>query len=298
MRFKDIILSFIIILLFLVIVGWNIFSTRLSNIKTNWTKYRCDPVVMPFAEFFGHNSTENFNYCIQNVQKKNMGKYLEPVNYAVNVASHTTQRNTDSVQNMRQFLFYLRNQLERTIRRIFTVFLGTIMPIQQILVRFKDLTMKMLASMAVMLYIVDGSNKTMISAWNSDAGGVLRTLCFHPETLITMSDGSLEFIKNIKINDRLKDNIIVTGTLVLQGNNKRNPFYRIFSREQNSYIFVTGSHLMKDYRKNEFVPVSEIDYAVKTQKTSPYMCCLITSNHLIPIGEHLFWDWEDENVLT
>ncbi|MDC0142007.1 hypothetical protein OAI84_00235 [bacterium] len=298
MRFKDIILSFIIILLFLIIVGWNIFSTRLSNIKTNWTKYRCDPVVMPFAEFFGHNSTENFNYCIQDVQKKNMGKYLEPVNYAVNMANHTTKQNTDSVQSMRQFLFYLRNQLERTIRRIFTVFLGTIMPIQQILVRFKDLTMKMLASMAVMLYIVDGSNKTMISAWNSDAGGVLRTLCFHPETLITMSDGSLEFIKDIKINDRLKNNIVVTGTLVLQGNDKHNPFYRIFSRAQNSYIFVTGSHLIKDYRKNKFVPVSEVDYAVKTQKTSSYMCCLITSNHLIPVGEHLFWDWEDENVLT
>ena len=33
--------------------------------------------------------------------------------------------------------------------------------------------------------------------------------------------------------------------------------------------------------------------AEKTNKYSDTLSCLITSNHIIPVGEFTFWDWED-----
>ena len=46
--------------------------------------------------------------------------------------------------------------------------------------------MRLLGAMTVMLYMVDGSNKTVVSTWNSYVGGLIRTLCFHPNTPITL----------------------------------------------------------------------------------------------------------------
>ena len=48
--------------------------------------------------------------------------------------------------------------------------------------------MRLLGAMTVMLYMVDGSNKTVVSAWNSDVGGLIRTLCFDPETPVTLKN--------------------------------------------------------------------------------------------------------------
>ena len=56
---------------------------------------------------------------------------------------------------------------------------------------------------------------------------------------------------------------------------------------------MTGSHLVKDPVSGNFIPVSNLPQAEKTRIFSDKMSCLITDNHQIPIGEHVFWDWED-----
>lgn len=35
--------------------------------------------------------------------------------------------------------------------------------------------------------------------------------------------------------------------------------------------------------------------AIETDESSDHFCCLITTNHLITIGDRLFHDWEDNN---
>ena len=42
----------------------NIASSNVGDIKNNWPQYRCNPLVMPFAGYFGHDPAENFNECI------------------------------------------------------------------------------------------------------------------------------------------------------------------------------------------------------------------------------------------
>ena len=39
----------------------------MKDIKDNWPEYRCNPT-MPFASQFGVDPSENFTYCIQNMQ--------------------------------------------------------------------------------------------------------------------------------------------------------------------------------------------------------------------------------------
>ena len=73
-----------VILIFLVfgmLFAINILSVGIANIKKNWPLYRCNPTIMPFASFFGHDPKTNFTYCIQNMQSAYMGNILQPINY-------------------------------------------------------------------------------------------------------------------------------------------------------------------------------------------------------------------------
>ena len=295
MNAGDIGLSLMIIIIFLIMIGANLISQKAGEIKHNWPKYRCNPLIMPFASFWGHKPAENFYQCIQNIQKQNMPTYLQPMNYAVSLAGSTGKQVTSSVQGIREFMNYLRNQLHTTIRKIFTVFLGIVMPIQEVLLRFRDLTMKLLGSMAVLLYMVDGSNKTVVSTWNSDVGGLVRTLCFDPKTKVKLDDGKFKMMCNINLGDILENGSEVIGTLRLKGG-RSNQYYSIYSKKLKQHINITGSHFIQDPKTKRFIPVSEFSEAHITPKTTPYMSCLITSDHQIPIGEYTFWDWEDGDL--
>ena len=295
MNAKDATLAFLIVFIFVIIIIYNITTSKLAYITNNWPEYRCNPIIMPFASYFGHNPSKNFNECIKGIQKSNMGEYLQPVNYAISLAGKTGSQVTESVQGVREFLNYLRNQLHATIRKIFTVFLGIVMPIQEILLRFRDLTMKLLGSMAVLLYMVDGSNKTVVSTWNSDVGGLVRTLCFDPKTKVKLDDGKFKMMCNINLGDILENGSEVIGTLRLKGGGS-NQYYSIYSKKLKQHINITGSHFIQDPKTKRFIPVSEFSEAYITQKTTPYMSCLITSDHKIPIGEYTFWDWEDGDL--
>ena len=98
MNSKDVALSFLIVFIFFIIVVWNIVSSNIGNIQNNWPKYRCNPLIMPFASFWGHKPAENFYQCIQSIQKQNMPAYLQPMNYAVSLAGNTGRQVTNSVQ--------------------------------------------------------------------------------------------------------------------------------------------------------------------------------------------------------
>ena len=59
---------------------------------------------------------------------------------------------------------------------------------------------------------------------------------------------------------------------------------------------ITGSHYIYDSTVGKFVKVENYSGAKITKKKSKILSCLITSTHKIPVGEHTFWDWEDDKI--
>ena len=62
---KIFILTFILIIINLVIV----LRCTKGYIKDNWTKYRCNPLIVPFASFFNENAFDNFGQCLFSLSK-------------------------------------------------------------------------------------------------------------------------------------------------------------------------------------------------------------------------------------
>lgn len=75
----DLFLTIIIFFIFTFLYVVNIFYIKYFEIKRNWPKYKCQPMIMPFASFFGHDVTDNFVSCISNMQGDLMTEFTGPI---------------------------------------------------------------------------------------------------------------------------------------------------------------------------------------------------------------------------
>ena len=158
----------------------------------------------------------------------------------------------------------------------------------------KDLMFKMGGTLATVVYIADGFKMSGESIYNGPIGKLLKLVCFKPTTLVTMSDGTKKMMKNIEIGEKLKGDIEVYGPMKIKPKSDGSSnYYKIYSKELKNYIYVTGDHLIQDPETLRFIPVSNLKDSIKTNKCDKELSCLVTSTHTIPVGEFIFWDWED-----
>ena len=304
MKSGDLGLTILIILLFLVFYLFNILTIGIQNIKDNWIEYRCNPSIMPFASIVGPNginASENFTYCIQNMQSSYMSFLLQPVNYNIGVIGETAKGLSESLNSSREFFNKLRNMITDTISSIFSVFLNIIIEFQRIIIDIKDLFAKLVGILVTMMYVLDGSIKTMNSTWNGPPGKLVRALgkCFHPDTKIQLQSGKYIKMKDVKLGEILKNGSIVEGVMMLHNLDEHKKYidnyYVILGGENNKDIYVTGSHLIYNKDLNDFQQVCYYPHAIPSNHSSEYFSCLITNNHIIQIGNNIFHDWEDNN---
>lgn len=298
MKTSDITLTILIIFIFIALAAFNFIAIGINNVKKNWPKYRCNPSVMPFSSLFGQDPMENFTYCIQNMQSNFMNYLLEPVHHSLANVSSLGSGFNDAIQNIRKLFSSVRNFVTSIIQNIFGVFLNILIEFQRITISFKDTMAKNIGILASLFFLMDGTVKTMESAWAGPAGQMTRALCFHPDTLLQLYNGKFVKMKNIELGDKLKNGNSVVATLRINnldenGKCKEN-FYMFNNGENKSPILVTGKHLIKIseyYEKYDYV--KNHPDAIKTEITHDTLSCLVTSNNKINIGKYTFWDWED-----
>lgn len=115
--------------------------------------------------------------------------------------------------------------------------------------------------------------------------------CFSADTKIKLENGNVINIKDVMLGDILEGGVSVNVTLQIRNIDKV-PFYKLFNSALNEYIYVTGSHMIKE--GDDFVRVDQCASAELSDVINDSYICLITDNHKIPIGEHTFWDWADQ----
>lgn len=279
---------------FAIYIAGVFYYSQISEIKANWPLYRCNPMYM----FLADDIEQNFTYCIQTMQTNFMGYLLAPLTYITGTLGTQMSGFMDSIQNIRAMFNKIRTFFSSIIDSVFGVFLNLVIEFQRITISIKDLIGKTIGIMVSLMYVMDGSVKTMNSTWNGPPGQLVRSLgkCFHPFTKIKLNNGTIKCMKDIDLGDTLEDGSVVES--VLKIDNKKNPicFYEIPNGVNGENILVTGSHLVFDKITNEFIKVENYRIARATNIKYDWFSCLITNTHTIPIGKELFWDWEDHYV--
>jgi len=184
MKTSDVALTIYIFTIFVILNLINVVGIGIENINSNWPAYRCNPFVMPFAGFFGHDIDKNFTYCIQNTQSNYIDHLLIPTHYDAQLSVNLHKQNLKSSNSSRKMISNMRFSLGGILGRIMKYFSTIIIEIQRITDTIKDLFAKQGAAVLTMLYILDGSIMTMESTWNGPPGQMVRALCFHPNTYI------------------------------------------------------------------------------------------------------------------
>ena len=299
MKTSDLTLTIIIIFLFLLLYIFNFLVTGIQKIKDNWPKYRCQPLVMPFAGIFGHDSKENFAFCIQNMQKGFMEPILKPLNFDIDVLSDVTAGLSDNLNNTRNFLREFRISTGGAINNIFTSIGNITIEAQRVFINIKDTIGKLTGIMTTVLYTVDGSIMTMESAWSGPPGKLVRALCFHPDTKLQLEKGEMVAMKDISLNSILKNGTRVCATMQISNLDENGKYiekmYKVYNTNEQDAILVSGSHLIYDPTSKQFVHVKDLPASQVSEVNCATLACLITSDHTIPIGEWIFHDWEDNN---
>ena len=250
---------------------------------------------MPLAD----NMEENFVYCVQSMQTNFMGYLLQPLTFITSSLGGILGGFVGEINNIRAMFNKIRTFMSDTIQSIFGVFLNLVIEFQRITMGIKDLIGKTIGIMVSLMYIMDGSIKTMNSTWNGPPGQLVRTLgkCFHPSTNVQLQNGNIKAMKDIDLGDILEDGAIVESVMKIDNKRDCAPLYIIRNGGVRSAdIYVTGSHLVYDDTIKNFIKVENYAGAEIAILETDWFSCLITSNHRIKIGQHLFWDWEDHFV--
>ena len=290
-------LKFIMInLAFIIQIAIMVYFRSVQDIRDNWPLYRCNPSYWMFSE----NISDDFSYCVQNTQIKSMGFLLQPITYLLSNLTSYSFEFSDSINNIRGMLSGIRGSFGSIIQNIFGVFLNLIIEFQKMILSIKDTVGKMIGIVVTILYVLDGSIKTMQSTWNGPPGQLVRAIgsCFHPDTKIKTKNGEIYKMKDIPLGSILEDGSKVFSVLKID-NSKKESLYKINEGVNGEPIYVTGSHFIQKNKTftNEFIQVKDCKLAILQQEVySDWFSCLITTNRRIQIEKHIFWDWEDDEL--
>ena len=262
------------------------------EIRENWPVYRCNPPYWVFSE----NISEDFTYCVQNTQMNMMGYLLQPLNYMISSLTSIGTEFNDNINNIRGVFSNTRNFFSDIIENIFGVFFNLIVEFQKMIISIKDLVGKMVGIVVTIMYVLDGSIKTMKSAWAGPSGQLVRAIgsCFHPDTKIKLKNGETYKMQDLPLGSELEDGAKVFSVLKI-ANFDKEPLYKIKGGVEGEDIYVTGKHFIKETR--EWIQVKDCTLAdIQEDVKADWFSCLITTNRQIKIGEHIFWDWEDDEL--
>ena len=281
---------------FIAQVSFIYFFIALAEIRENWPKYRCNPLYMIYSK----NISEDFTYCVQNTQLNFMGYLLQPITYLFSSMNGIVGEFLDNINGIRNMLNFIRTFITNIISGVFGVFSNLVIQFQVVTIGIKDMIGKVIGIVVTLLYILDGSNRTMQSAWAGPPGQLVKAMgsisCFCPETKIKLKNGVITTIKDIPLGSILEDDSRVVAVMKIENGGEQ--LYKIKNGVNDEPIYVTGSHFIFDKPQSKFVHVKYYkDAIIEKNKKIEWYSCLITTNNKIKIGEHIFWDWEDDCLL-
>jgi len=308
--FYDIMASILIFTVFGLIFFGLALAALAKDIEKNWPKYKCNPAIMPFAGSFGKDAGKNFVDCIGDIQKGFMGFFLGPIYYVVDLLSTLGDDLMNSLNMIRVMIDNVKERLMGIFGNIFGFLFNIVTQFQLMTINIKDLLAKVLAVVWTITLLFQGTILTVRSTINGPIGALMRHFggghpesdhsedvgdCFHRNTKMKMKNGKYKKMSELNLGDKLFDGGEVRAILRIKGE-KTNPFYKIYSEDLKEEILVSGTHFIKHPETGKFIKVKDYDKAIKTEQWDKELSCLVTSNNLIPIGEYIFWDWEDQDL--
>jgi len=155
----------------MVFFGSCIALANIQPIKQDWANQRCKPYIIPIAGFinkpdnmsFNDYTSQNFNYCAQNILKGITGFAVEPLTFVTKNITKLVNYIKEAINDIRALTNRTRNFFITVVEEIMGRLLNVIIPLQQIIIKFKDFAAKVQGTMTAGLLTTFGAYVTLKS---------------------------------------------------------------------------------------------------------------------------------------
>jgi len=177
----DWIKSIFIICIFLFFIAADSYNANVQSIQDNWSLYRCNPMMMPFASYFAPPGTEittqdNFSYCIQSMMTTFAPSITQPFEYLQSMSVDMMGSISDSTSASMQQSSQTTSNTGSIFSSIYGVFINIIVQFNIIVIKLTDIQGKISAVMTTLLYILTTVEYTFESMWNGIPGAMIKTI--------------------------------------------------------------------------------------------------------------------------
>lgn len=181
---SSVILYIIITLSVLLFASYAYIVSNMASIKDDWNNQRCNPYVIPFAGFINKpddmSSSEftkqNFTYCSQNILGGIAGESLTPTTFVINTLNNVSNGLSKSVNDMRGMFDKSRTFFQDTTQEIMGRALNVTIPLQQIVIAFRDAIAKIQGVLTGSMLTLFGTYYTLQSLMGAIAQFIVTIL--------------------------------------------------------------------------------------------------------------------------
>ena len=294
---KSILKIVLYLIIFIGILGFILINENKQYVIDNWPEYRCNPVVMPFAGFFGKNAGENFNGCLTT----NFGKFfkilIKPFEFIIKNIQHLLGDVLSQINIVRTITKPIREFVNMATRMVFEKTQGLMNTIMYSFYKINNIMKRLFANFRLMIYTLEASQMTIKSTWDGPIGKTARfwgkgldffidAFCFAPNTLVSINGIDNCPISEVKLGDMIK-NSTVYGIMKTRAPEK------IYNYND---IIVSGNHYVKEDNKWLKVKDSKSSKMINTPSNIKYLYSLWTDNHRIMIDNIEFADYEETDL--
>ncbi len=284
----------------------NIISKKNKEyINSNWNDLKCSPIG-PLLQSIGAapgDPSSTANKCQSNSFSNQFNSSMTDQFKATDKLNSAFGQVTGSLNKFRAIIATIRQQIYKNMARIadmiFSIYVkigNIIMVINKNLVNIMMVFKHVInTGIAAAILLVAFMNLVRIPV--NGLIKFMKAFCFCKNTLIKLKNDKEVKMKNLKLGDVLANGSVVHAVLKIANVNDEY-FYKFRNKENNKFIYVTGSHYIYDENKSKYVMAKDHPDAKLSKKKDSEFSCIVTSDHKIQIGNYTFWDYEDDLLIN
>lgn len=251
----------------------------LQEIAANFPKYRCNPILMPFASNFGFDTKQNFDFCLTSIFNVKAAEIFTPIYNLLGGFTDIVKLVVDVALGIRKLFsnFYDGvNNFMRTARdRIQALFFS----IRMSFLKLNNLMGRVYGTMYAVIWMGTSAMTAGFNLADNDLVHFMFEFCFDPSTLVPLADGRYLPISKLQIGDKLAKldtgvEPVVTSLFRFQGT--RTPMMKIHD------VALSSEHYVVD-PSGKWLPAKSHPHSTHTPSI-PELICLNVSGHMFKIG--------------
>lgn len=251
----------------------------LKEITENFPKYRCNPILIPFASNFGYDSKENFNFCLTSIFNVKAAEIFGPIYNLLGGFTDIIKLVVDVALGIRKLFSNFLLGMNNFVRNVRDRIQGLMFNIRMSFLKINNLMGRVYGTMYAVIWMGVSAMTAGFNVADNDLVKFLFEFCFDPNTPIQMEDGSYKYLYQIQIGDRLAN---VSGTIpvvtsVLNFSGTHTPMVNI------NGIIVSGSHYV--HTLSGWIPASNHPDAIAVNSL-PQLVCLNVTGHTFKVGRN------------